>query len=148
LSSYLGTSFNSEEEPSAGYVLPEDFIDEDNPSIKVKFGIKAEGKMGVASTFNMLSYYIKGGGLSLDSNVIHLGDWIDLEGGLSVEAYNGFGNFTAEDIAITPSSLPFANYEGKLLRLIVVGINSFNGKNGNNTPHVVFQFQNLPVSAG
>jgi hypothetical protein len=27
----------------------------------------------------------------------------------------------------------------------VVGINSFNGKNGNNTQHVVFQFQNVLV---
>ncbi|MDR0683502.1 MAG: DUF6273 domain-containing protein, partial [Spirochaetaceae bacterium] len=32
-----------------------------------------------------------------------------------------------------------------LLRLIVVGINSFNGLNDNDTPHVVFQFQNIPV---
>jgi hypothetical protein len=39
---------------------------------------------------------------------------------------------------------------GKLLRLIVVGINSFNQHgtftgNGNNTPHMVFQFQNIPT---
>jgi hypothetical protein len=36
---------------------------------------------------------------------------------------------------------------GKMNRLIVVGINSFDGKNGNkDTPHVVFQFQNIPVT--
>jgi hypothetical protein len=35
--------------------------------------------------------------------------------------------------------------KGKMQRLIVVGINSFNGKNNNNTQHVVFQFQNIPV---
>jgi hypothetical protein len=37
-------------------------------------------------------------------------------------------------------------HSGKLLRLIVVGINSFKDINGNNaTPHIVFQFQNIPV---
>jgi hypothetical protein len=37
-------------------------------------------------------------------------------------------------------------YQGKILRIIVVGVNSFNGKgaNGAAPPHIVFQFQNLP----
>jgi hypothetical protein len=38
-----------------------------------------------------------------------------------------------------------AGGHGKLSRLIVVGINSFDAKNGNSTPHVVFQFQHTPV---
>jgi hypothetical protein len=35
---------------------------------------------------------------------------------------------------------------GPIVRLIVVGINSFQGFDGNgDTPHVVFQFENIPV---
>jgi hypothetical protein len=36
------------------------------------------------------------------------------------------------------------DYEGKTLRLIVEGTNSFKGVNGSG-PHVVFPFQNIPV---
>jgi hypothetical protein len=147
-------------------------VDGNNPSIKAKFGVTLEGTTGVNAAFLELSAYIQGGGLSSPGDtVIRLGDWIDLEGGLSVDAY-GTGNDTgAFDITtnsdINPSSPPFEGYKGKLLRLIVVGINSFHygrGVKDNGTPtmngenngqytiqvndptlHVVFQFQNIPV---
>jgi hypothetical protein len=105
----------------------------DNPSIKDKFGVNATGKAGVAAAFNELHAFIQAGGLSNQPKVIKLGDWIDLDGGITVNAYTGGGDFkylsASEDT-----------------RLIVVGINSFNNMNNNGaTPHVVFQFQNIPV---
>jgi hypothetical protein len=137
----------------------------DNPSIKAKFGITATEKAGVTATFNTLSAYIQAGGLS--DNVIRLGDWIDLEGGLTVDAYNEKGAINnLQNTDVIPSPLPFDGYDGKTLRLIVVGINSFHSGRGVNatgptqngdtggkyditandaTPHVVFQFQNIPV---
>jgi hypothetical protein len=72
---------------------------------------------------------------------LQLGDYIDLNS-LNVTAYNNAGAFNVSNIAIVPTPLPFAGYNGTLLRLIVVGINSFGGT----TAHVVFQFQNVPVS--
>jgi hypothetical protein len=116
-------------------------------SIKQKFAVTEEGKDGVAAVFTELHKYIQNGGLGA-STVIRTGDWIDLEGGLAVEAYAGYGEFSAANAAIVPQSPPFTGYEGRKLRLIVVGINSFIGRNdnGNATPHVVFQFQNLPAS--
>jgi hypothetical protein len=133
-------------------------------SLKKTFGITTTGKTGVNDTFNAVHDFIASGGLTTAPTVIGLGDYIDLEGGLTVAAY-GTGEY-AGAISITepgtgidqtfetgdgnPSTSTGAyynpNYKGKLLRIIVAGINSFNGKNGNNTPHVVFQFQNTPVS--
>jgi hypothetical protein len=102
----------------------------DTQSIKAKFGITTTQTTGVTDTFNALHQYIQTGWLTNQSNVIRLGDYIDLEGGLTVDG-----------TSLSNTALS----QGALLRLIVVGINSFNGKNGNNTPHVVFQFQNIPV---
>jgi hypothetical protein len=62
------------------------------PSIREKFGVTLEGTAGVTAAFLELSAYIQGGGLSPEDTVIQLGDWIDLEGGLSVDAY-GTGNY-------------------------------------------------------
>jgi hypothetical protein len=112
-------------------------------SIKVKFGIAATGTPGVTETFKMLSTFIKAGGL--DFPQIKTGDWIDLEGGLSVTEYNKTEGFTATNTVVTSKQPP--GYDGKTLRLIVVGINSFINKNGNNQQHVVFQFQNIPVTS-
>jgi hypothetical protein len=120
-------------------------------SLKEKFGVKETGTEGVTATFKELSAYIQNGGLGRTSNVIETGDWIDLEGGLAVDAYNDAGWFS---------------YWGtsENTRLIVVGINSFQSSEGvlsrdGSTPegydypgmdtpprHVVFQFQNIPVS--
>jgi hypothetical protein len=82
--------------------------------------------------------------------VIHLGDWIDLEGGLSVKGYGaGGGGFSSGDTGMrwdANITLQGAD-KGKMCRLIVVGINPFKNLNGNGaTPHVVFQFQNVPVA--
>jgi hypothetical protein len=57
-------------------------------SIREKFGV-AEGTGSVTDTFNTLSAFISGGGLTVHPNAIRLNDWIDLDGGLVVEAYNG-----------------------------------------------------------
>jgi hypothetical protein len=103
-------------------------------SLKEKFGITEDGPAGVAAVFKELSAYIQGGGLENPSaNVVHLGDWIALEGGLEVGAYADAG-------AISP-----ADWTAAQSNLIVAGINSFT-KNGNNTQHVVFHFQNIPVT--
>ncbi|MDR1363146.1 MAG: DUF6273 domain-containing protein, partial [Spirochaetaceae bacterium] len=119
------------------------------PGIKAKFGVTTvTGTAGVAAAFNELHAYIQKGGLAGTGNVIKTGDWIDLEGGLAVDAYGtgsntgGFSHDAAKAVeAVKNEGKPW----GTLCRLIVVGLNSFNNINGNNTPHVVFQFQNIPV---
>jgi hypothetical protein len=79
---------------------------------------------------------------------IALGDYIDLPS-LTVAGY------PADDATVGYGKISTANQErsghGRLLRLIVVGINSFkrDGAAANNTiapDHVVFQFQNVPVT--
>jgi hypothetical protein len=98
-------------------------VDGTNSSIKAKFGITTSGTAGVTAAFNALSAYIQAGGLSSPNNIIRLDDWIDLEAGLTVSAYgSGGGGFTA-------SNQDLGGY-GKLLRLIVVGINSFHSGRG------------------
>jgi hypothetical protein len=125
-------------------------------SLKTEFGITTTGTTGVRDTFNAVSNFIKNNSLN-NQTKIDLGDYIDLEGGLTVAAYgtgNNTGGFsiasgTAQGQAswrITTTSGGYnPNYESVYLRLIVVGINSFNGKNGNDKRHIVFQFQNIPV---
>jgi hypothetical protein len=114
---------------------------EGSPSIKEKFGVTTEKRQGVEDTFKELSAFIKNGGLTANSGVVKTGDYIDLEDGLTVAAndYGGGFTFGGNDTATDGS---------KLLRLIVVGVNSFQKVNlGDNatTQHVVFQFQNIPI---
>jgi hypothetical protein len=143
------------EEPGWSGVPVEEELN--NPSIKVKFGVDVDltGKDAVYAAFHELSAFIKKRGLSDQPDVIKLGDWIDLEGGLSVAPY-GEGDYTgelsAENTDINESVWSSEVYRGKTLRLIVVGINSFQSKNGyayqgepEPSDHVVFQFQNVPV---
>jgi hypothetical protein len=170
---------NTPDTPSEpGYTPTGVPVARDKPGIKEKFGVTLTGTEGVNAAFLELSAYIKTAEFSSDANVIRLGDWIDLEGGLTVDAYGAgenTGGFTAsnEDIIIDEVEEDWyyvPGYEGKLLRLIVVGINSFQSgrgvkkediikptKNGetdgryaetvnDGTPHVVFHFQNIPVS--
>jgi hypothetical protein len=122
----------------------------DPHSIKAKFGITTTGTTGVTDTFNALSTFISGGGLTNDPTKVQLGDYIDLEGGLSVGSYSissGTEQGQASWRIYTTSTMTSnPNYESVYLRLIVVGINSFKGKNGNSKDHVVFQFQNIPFS--
>jgi hypothetical protein len=139
--------------------LVSDLIPADH-SIKQKFkGSKDKtGLEGVRKAFLELSAFIKGNGLmnGTTQNVIQLGDYIDLEGGLLVHPYNKAGGFFSgdadnhwdEDLTLDDANV------GKMMRLIVVGINSFQPKSyppyqyqGTDTPpqHVVFQFQHVPV---
>jgi hypothetical protein len=66
---------------------------------------------------------------------IMLGDWIDLPR-LSVQGDAGGGDNNTDNVDLGAN--------GKLLRLIVVGIDSFAGTNKDAPAHVVFQFQNVP----
>ncbi|GHV58427.1 hypothetical protein AGMMS49579_25920 [Spirochaetia bacterium] len=92
---------------------------------------------GTAATFNAVHAYLqsKTAAQVESERRIQPGDYIDLP------AITVAGT-TVTDQPITKA--PFEGYEGRLLRLIVVGVNSFNGKNGNGTSaHLVFQFQNV-----
>jgi hypothetical protein len=119
--------------------------------IKFKFSGSENktGKAGVGAAFRELSAFIKDGGLTNTEteNVIKPGDYIDLEAGLTVEAYKELGGYkSADDPGWDQEITLNDNSQGYMRRLIVVGINSFNNLNGNGaTQHVVFQFQNSPV---
>jgi hypothetical protein len=97
----------------------------------------------VADLFNAVHDYLA---LVPDAVEIQPGDWLDLPA-LSVAAYgDGSG---AVDI---PSNTRLPSH-GRLLRLIVVGKNSFRSGKGayietanDSTPHLVFQFQNIPAA--
>jgi hypothetical protein len=124
-----------------------------NASIKNTFGITTVETDGVRDTFNAVHDYLLGKTAAqlTSEGIIRLGDYIDLEGGITVDGVNVL------DAPVTPSTPgfpefdvpPFEGYDGGLLRLIVVGVNSFNAKasydgNGNGTDaHLVFQFQNI-----
>jgi hypothetical protein len=119
---------------------------ENIPGIKAKFGVTETGVLGVTAAFNALHSYIRKNSSNLSGGVINLGDWIDLEGGLEVSAYgDGGGDFNLSAADAVKQVYANEAAQGTWGRLIVAGINSFNGKNGNNTPHVVFHFQNIPV---
>jgi hypothetical protein len=113
-------------------------------SLKEAFGITTTGVQGVTDTFNAIHTYLAGKTaeqLASGGN-IQLGDYIDLEGGITVSG--GAPNATV-------ANTPLLGH-GTLLRLVVVGINSFNASgdytgNGNGEDaHLVFQFQNLPFT--
>ncbi len=107
-----------------------------SPDLKSYFGILTSGTAGVTEVFNALHSLIAApqGGDNFAS-IIQLGDYIDLP------------SLTIDSTPI--SDMPVTG--GQLLRLIVVGINSFKA-NGlytgvpNAPNHVVFQFQNMPVT--
>jgi hypothetical protein len=161
----LGLLPNDDEEPTPRvfYGKPVQGAEE-MPSIKEKFGVPETGTAGVDAAFKELSVFLRGGGFQADlgndpsDRVIKIGDWIDLEGGLSVEAYargavNPAGDFAYDTAAATAFVDALDEDKGVLCRLIVVGINSFQS-GGDYTyqemenpppPHVVFQFQNIPV---
>jgi hypothetical protein len=114
---------------------PANVVDPTNRDIKAKFGAST-----VSAAFTDLHTLINDSSADFTA-IIQTGDYIDLPS-LTIGS-----DPAINDAPITPASLPYAGYEGRLLRLIVVGINSFNGINGNgSTPHVVFQFQNIPVT--
>ncbi|GHV92586.1 hypothetical protein AGMMS50268_30890 [Spirochaetia bacterium] len=109
----------------------------------------------VRDTFTRVSNFIRSTNGS-DSQIgakIELGDYIDLDT-LTVAAY--LAPITSLPQVVDPTAGGFSvsntdfGANGRLLRLIVVGINSFHSRGAytvtlnNGTPHVVFQFQNLP----
>jgi hypothetical protein len=134
-----------------GYTLGSNTTTQD---LKVKFGTSS-----VSDTFKALHNYINdpdkftatstsGSG----NNVVRNGDYIDLPS-LKVDAYadpnpeSASTNATGADGAFNITSNTSVG-SGKLLRLIVVGVNSFNRRTTKDDaviPHVVFQFQNVPV---
>jgi hypothetical protein len=148
------------------------FINPVSKSIKEKLGVDPTktGAEAVTEAFSKLSAFIEKGGLTnpKTQDVIQLGDYIVLEGGLFVEPYpgddgNGGGKieYGPDDPAWT-GELTFMRYNdnncytmGYKNRLIVVGINSFKDNEsykypkGSSEPdppdHVVFQFDNVPV---
>jgi hypothetical protein len=119
-------------------------------SLKAEFGANS-----VAAAFNAVSNYVQSGFTSGGTDRIQLGDYIDLEDGLTVAAYNGSGAVSINPgtekgeaswpIYTTDTMYHNPDYKSVYLRLIVVGINSFKDRNGNSKDHVVFQFQNMPV---
>jgi hypothetical protein len=77
--------------------------------------------------------------------VIRMGDYIDLES-LSIAGYPVDNTTTGYGKLTNAANTNLGGGKGTLLRLIVVGINSFNGLNKNgDDPRLVFQFKNLPV---
>jgi hypothetical protein len=105
-------------------------VDQTNTNIAAKFGVST-----ASAAFTSLHYLISSPeGTDDFTTIIALGDYIDLPSLTIIES----GTETITDMAIAANS-------SRLLRLIVVGINSFNGINGNSTDHVVFQFQNIPI---
>jgi hypothetical protein len=108
-----------------------------DPSIKTTFGISTTGKTGVTDTFNAIHTYVSGRTATqlAAEGIIQLGDYIDLP------------SITVDGTTVADREL-MSNH-GRLLRLIVVGINSFNASgsytvtdNGGDA-HLVFQFQNV-----
>jgi hypothetical protein len=168
--------------PEAGALLPW-FVDSNgcltwtlvtsssSSDLMVNFGIRPEGyamstitAANVQNTFSAIHSYLQNlvspADLGGAGSPVNLGYYIDLPA-LNVAGYPtdaataGYGKINILSNAdVTPSPPPFADYEGAILRLIVVGINSFNegqagsytGNGNGTTAHLVFQFQNLPVS--
>jgi uncharacterized repeat protein (TIGR02543 family) len=122
-----------------------------SPDLMIKFGIKQPGyaisgitAKEVTDTFNAIQTYLK---TQSASNVnpadglggIEFGDYVNLKS-LEVSAYNGNGG--AVKITNTDAG-------DDRLRVMVVGINPYYGKNGNGTnlAHLVFHFKGVPGRA-
>jgi hypothetical protein len=140
--------------------------------LMVKFGVKNPGlstvnAAHVTETFNKLHEYLQSiaadpGALNREDSPVQLGDYIDLPF-LFVEGYplNEGASWSGEGKLDIPRNYFVYDsndnfYAGSILRLIVVGRNSFNTNYSSNTgyavtannnggPHLVFQFQHTPV---
>jgi hypothetical protein len=100
------------------------------------------GTKSVTATFNAVHTFLQtcnsGSAAGRRERIgarIMLGDWIDLPH-LTVQGDAGGGAINTDNIDLKE--------KGKLLRLIVVGIDSFSATNKDAPAHVVFQFQNIP----
>jgi hypothetical protein len=154
-------TYNGESATAAVKVVATPHNPSETGSIKEKFSITTGTTDAVTETFNLLHEFIKGGGLTNDktNNLIALGDWIDLEGGLEVSPYGVYEKFlndnaggnSLDDENRGKISLQYnAGDTTQLLRLIVVGINSFRSDGtykkteNDGVDHLVFQFKNIP----
>ncbi|MDR2865011.1 MAG: DUF6273 domain-containing protein, partial [Spirochaetaceae bacterium] len=121
----------------------------ESKNLAIKFKAQGTGSALVADTFTRIHEYLNGISSPFIDKKIKLGDYIDLAG-LKVEAYNGSG--VIDESGNTPIN---NGANGYLLRIMVVGINSFNPQANGRTsyvggvtpaiPHIVMQFQNAPV---
>jgi TolB-like protein len=105
--------------------------------LETVFGVK-----GASAAFNAVHAFLQtcntgsaAGRRERIARRIVLGDWIDLPH-LTVQEYTEGGYINTDNIDLKDN--------GKLLRLIVVGIDSFAATNKDAPAHVVFQFQNIP----
>jgi hypothetical protein len=111
------------------------------PRIVPKDLAEVFGTKGVMATFNAVHAFLQtcsgstGGRREQITQRIMLGDWIDLPH-LTVQGDAGGGAINTDNIDLGGN--------GKLLRLIVVGIDSFVKTNKDAPAHIVFQFQNIP----
>ncbi|MDR2633638.1 MAG: penicillin-binding protein activator LpoB [Treponema sp.] len=115
--------------PSAPRILPGDLAE--------VFGVK-----GVTAAFNAVHAFLQtcnspsaAGRRERIAQRIMLGDWIDLPR-LTVQGDAGGGAINTDNTDLGGN--------GKLLRLIVVGLDSFAATNKDAPAHIVFQFQNIP----
>jgi hypothetical protein len=145
--------------PKTDEPAPPSYVDgaSGEPNIKAKFkdSKDKQGKAGVEAAFKELSAFIKDGGLASAPDVIKLGNYIDLEVGLTVTETVPVGSLSEAQRG--KIDLDFSEPDDKpKLRLIVVGINSFQegGHDGQSAyqgagtppqpPHVVFHFADVP----
>ncbi|GMO30894.1 MAG: hypothetical protein Ta2F_06020 [Termitinemataceae bacterium] len=107
--------------------------------LSLKFEITSQDDTDAAlveASFNAVHSYIQAvftTGTTKEQSIIKLGDYIDLP---SLSVAGDTGHETAELYGYINAASD--------LRLIVIGINSFNAINDNNTPHIVFHFKDIP----
>jgi hypothetical protein len=106
---------------------------------------------GVSAVFTAVHDYLAA--VPVDDWELQLGDWVDLPS-LNVDPYGDYSqqgtSFTSAQRGLVNITSNIALAEGTLLRIIIVGKDSFHSggtyleTDNNRTPHLVFQFQNLP----
>jgi hypothetical protein len=138
-----------------GYGIPDARLIEDGAGL-------LQSADGVRAVFSVLHAYlqdVRAGVAPMNDYIVPgilLGDWVDLPS-LSVAEYRRSDNNVIADAINITSNTDLGDH-GKLLRLIVVGNNSFHSGAvywppetarfwNDATPHLVFQFQNIPGTA-
>jgi hypothetical protein len=117
--------------------------------LRNRLGISRGGREGVVDTFTAVHKLIASPYDDFKT-VLKVGDYIDLPY-LNVQADYHQGDSMPIDLPSCAIALDANNaYLGgidndTILRIVIIGLDSYNGKNGNTTPHVVFQFKHVPV---
>ena len=110
------------------------------PRLRVKFEVNSSGANQVRDVFTAIHNYIQGGQLDAGNpKGLRVGDYYDLPS--LVIAADGAAAAVSGNNTFMPDGTG-------IFRVVVVGINSFKGINGNTASHVVFQFRNAVVSRG